>query len=101
MGIRDSPRAVKEHRAQAGWPRVVVGFAAESEHLLAHAQAKLDRKGLDFLVANDITATDAGFEVDTNRVVILTAGDASVPLELASKTRIAEIVIERVAAHLS
>jgi phosphopantothenoylcysteine decarboxylase/phosphopantothenate--cysteine ligase len=93
--------AVKEHRVQAGWPRVVVGFAAESEHLLAHAQAKLDRKGLDFLVANDITATDAGFEVDTNRVVILTAGDASMPLELASKTRIAEIVIERVAAHLS
>ncbi len=92
---------VKEHRAQAGWPRVVVGFAAESEHLLAHAQAKLDRKGVDFLVANDITAADAGFEVDTNRVIILSAGDAPVPLELSSKSRVAEVIVEQVAAHLS
>ena len=72
--------SVKEQRAAQGAPRVVVGFAAESEHLLAHARAKLERKGLDFLIANDITAPDAGFEVDTNRVVILGADGSQTPL---------------------
>ena len=91
--------SVKEGRAATGRPYVVVGFAAESEHLLAHARAKLERKGLDLLIANDITAPDAGFEVDTNRVVILGADGSQTPLALASKTRIAEAIIERV-AHL-
>ena len=60
--------SVKDRRAVTGRPYVVVGFAAESEQLLTHARAKLERKGLDLLIANDITAPDAGFEVDTNRV---------------------------------
>ena len=92
--------SVKEQRAAQGTPRIVVGFAAESEHLLAHARAKLERKGLDFLIANDITAADAGFEVDTNRVVILGADGSQTPLALATKTRIAEAIIERVASSL-
>ncbi len=91
---------VKEKRAALGHPQVVVGFAAESEQLLSHALAKLDRKGLDLLIANDITAPDAGFEVDTNRVVILGADGTQTPLALATKTRIAEAIIERVAALL-
>ncbi|MCA0456909.1 MAG: bifunctional phosphopantothenoylcysteine decarboxylase/phosphopantothenate--cysteine ligase CoaBC [Chloroflexi bacterium] len=92
--------SVKEQRAAQGIPRVVVGFAAESEHLLTHARAKLERKGLDFLIANDITAADAGFEVDTNRVVILGADGSQTPLALATKTRIAEAIIELVASAL-
>ena len=91
--------SVKERRAADGHPHVVVGFAAESEKLLTHARAKLERKGLDLLIANDITAPDAGFEVDTNRVVILGADGSQTPLALASKTRIAEAIVERV-AHL-
>ena len=47
--------SVREQRNKTGYPRVVVGFAAESEHLLENAQSKLERKGLDLLVANDIT----------------------------------------------
>ncbi|MBI1280925.1 MAG: bifunctional phosphopantothenoylcysteine decarboxylase/phosphopantothenate--cysteine ligase CoaBC [Anaerolineaceae bacterium] len=92
--------SVKEKRAALGHPKVVVGFAAESEHLLSHARAKLERKGLDLLIANDITAPDAGFEVDTNRVVILGADGSQTPLALATKTRIAEAIIERVAGLL-
>jgi phosphopantothenoylcysteine decarboxylase/phosphopantothenate--cysteine ligase len=76
-----------------------VGFAADSETLLAHARIKLERKGLDLLIANDITAPDAGFEVDTNRVVILGADGSQTPLPLASKTRIAEAIVSSV-AHL-
>jgi phosphopantothenoylcysteine decarboxylase/phosphopantothenate--cysteine ligase len=92
--------AVKDQRIETGWPRVVVGFAAESEDLLANAQSKLKRKGLDLIVANDISAADAGFEVDTNRVTLIDAEGEPRPLELASKTRIGEAVIRWVAELL-
>jgi phosphopantothenoylcysteine decarboxylase/phosphopantothenate--cysteine ligase len=91
---------VKEQRVETGWPRVVVGFAAESEDLIANAQSKLRRKGLDLIVANDISAADAGFEVDTNRVTLIAAEGEPHPLALASKTRIAEAVIRGVAELL-
>ena len=90
--------AVRAQRDQTGWPRVVVGFAAESEDLLANAQGKLARKGLDLIVANDISAPDAGFEADTNRVVLLDAHGGQQALDLTSKARVAEIVIEHVAS---
>jgi phosphopantothenoylcysteine decarboxylase/phosphopantothenate--cysteine ligase len=92
--------AVKTQRTQTGWPRLTVGFAAESENLLANAQAKLQRKGLDLLVANDISATDAGFAVDTNRVTILSAQDSAQPLALMSKAQVGEALLARVAALL-
>lgn len=50
--------------------RILMGFAAESEKLSENAQAKLRRKNLDYIAANDILAQDAGFAVDTNRVVL-------------------------------
>lgn len=92
--------AVREQRANTGWPLVTVGFAAESENLLANAQIKLERKGLDLLVANDISAQDAGFAVDTNRVTILDAEGGQQALDLMSKTAVAEVVVGRVAALL-
>jgi phosphopantothenoylcysteine decarboxylase/phosphopantothenate--cysteine ligase len=92
---------VKAQRAQTGFPKVAVGFAAESEHLLTNARAKLERKGLDLLVANDISAPDAGFEVDTNRVVILSQQAEPEAVALASKTLIAERIVARVAALLA
>lgn len=93
----DILRDVHQQRASTGWPRVVVGFAAESENLLANARAKLEQKGLDLLVANDISATDAGFAVDTNRVTLLTAAGDSQAHDLMSKARVGELVIARVA----
>jgi phosphopantothenoylcysteine decarboxylase / phosphopantothenate---cysteine ligase len=53
---------------------VLVGFAAETERLLENASAKLLRKGLDAIVANDVSRPDAGFAADTNAVVVLTRG---------------------------
>jgi phosphopantothenoylcysteine decarboxylase / phosphopantothenate---cysteine ligase len=91
---------VKARRAQTGYPRVVVGFAAESENLIANTREKLARKGLDLLAANDITAADAGFSVETNRVVLLDAGGEQQQLDLASKAVIAETIIARAAALL-
>ncbi len=88
---------IKASREETGYPRVVVGFAAETENLLDNAQAKLERKGLDIMVANDITAEDAGFGVETNRVVILDADGNRYPLDLATKAVISEAIINHVA----
>jgi phosphopantothenoylcysteine decarboxylase/phosphopantothenate--cysteine ligase len=71
-----------------------VGFAAESQNLLENAAEKLKSKKLDFIVANDISASDAGFAVETNRVTILFANGARENLPLTSKMEVAEIIIE-------
>jgi phosphopantothenoylcysteine decarboxylase/phosphopantothenate--cysteine ligase len=81
-------------------PRVVVGFAAESRDLLENATIKLQSKKLDIIAANDISATDAGFSVDTNRVTLLYADGKSEPLPLMSKSEVAETIVARVAALL-
>jgi phosphopantothenoylcysteine decarboxylase/phosphopantothenate--cysteine ligase len=91
---------VKSQREQTGYPRVVVGFAAESENLLENARAKLQSKGLDLMIANDITAPDAGFRAETNRVIVLNSEGDQHPLELASKTSISEAIILRAAGLL-
>jgi phosphopantothenoylcysteine decarboxylase/phosphopantothenate--cysteine ligase len=88
--------AVKELRERTGSPRLVVGFAAESENLLANAAEKLARKGLDLIVANDISAPDSGFGVDSNRATLIDREGGQQPVKLTSKTRLAELVIERV-----
>ena len=81
-------------------PRVVVGFAAESRDLLENAAHKLKSKGLDLIAANDISADDAGFAVETNRVTLLFADGSQERLPLMSKTEVAEVILERVAKLL-
>ena len=81
-------------------PRVVVGFAAESRDLLENATIKLQSKKLDIIAANDISATDAGFSVDTNRVTLLYADGRSEALPLMSKSKVAETIVARIAALL-
>lgn len=88
--------AVKDIRQKTGHPKVVVGFAAESENLMQNAQKKLRSKGLDLLIANDISAKDAGFNVDDNRVTILGKNGGAEEISLRSKVRVAERVMERV-----
>jgi len=88
--------SVKAQREETGYPLIAVGFAAESQNLLENAAGKLQRKGLDLLVANDITAQDAGFAVDTNRVVVLDNDGGSQPLELTSKANIGAYIIDRI-----
>jgi phosphopantothenoylcysteine decarboxylase / phosphopantothenate---cysteine ligase len=74
-------------------PRVVIGFAAESKNLIENASRKLKSKKLDILVANDISAPDAGFSVDTNRVTLLFPNAKEEALPLMSKSEVAEIII--------
>lgn len=88
------------HQNKQSHPRVTVGFAAESRDLLENAQGKLTRKGLDFIVANDISATDAGFAVDDNRVLVLTRDGEQADYPLMSKSAVAEMIVERAAKLL-
>ena len=81
-------------------PGLKVGFAAETEDLLNNARAKLEGKKLDMIVANDVSATDAGFGVDTNRVVILDKSGGQEELPLMSKREVADAVLNRVSALL-
>ena len=69
---------------------VVVGFALETNDVLAHAEQKLRAKGLDFIVANDAREPGAGFGTTTNRVTILAPGKPAEPLPLMSKDAVAE-----------
>jgi phosphopantothenoylcysteine decarboxylase/phosphopantothenate--cysteine ligase len=93
--------AVQDRRQITGYPRVVVGFAAESRNVREYAREKLIRKGLDLIVANDISAADAGFDADTNRVTIYDRGGGEQFIDLTSKTRISEAIAARVAALLA
>ena len=75
---------------------IKVGFAAESENLLANARKKLDAKGTHLFVANDITAEGSGFNVDTNKVTILDKDGGTEELPLMSKAEVAHRVLDRV-----
>jgi phosphopantothenoylcysteine decarboxylase/phosphopantothenate--cysteine ligase len=75
---------------------IKVGFAAESSNLVENAKQKLKQKGLDFIVANDITASDSGFGTDTNRVTIIDREGKIDSLPLLPKREVAERVLDRV-----
>jgi phosphopantothenoylcysteine decarboxylase/phosphopantothenate--cysteine ligase len=89
----DILKTVAGQRKETKCPRVVVGFAAESRDLLENAAHKLTSKGLDFIVANDISATNAGFAVETNRVTLLFADGRKESLPLMGKAEVAEVIL--------
>jgi phosphopantothenoylcysteine decarboxylase/phosphopantothenate--cysteine ligase len=76
--------------------RIVIGFAAESQDLLAYAERKLREKGMDLIVANDITRQDAGFDVETNAATILRRDGSRDELPLQSKRDLAERVCDEI-----
>lgn len=92
---------VMQQRDRTSRPAVVIGFAAESRDLVENARAKLQAKGLSLIVANDITAPDAGFAGDTNRVTLLDSQGGVDSLPLMSKSEVAEVVLDRVVKLLS
>ncbi len=96
----DILEAVAEQHARSGRPRLVVGFAAETQNLLANAREKLQRKAMDLIVANDVSASDSGFEVETNRVTLLDGSGGIEALPLMPKTAVAETVLDRLQAML-
>ena len=77
--------------------RVVVGFAAETNDLLAHASEKLARKGADLIVANDVSRPESTFGADTNRVALVSAGGVE-QLETLPLADVADAILDRLAA---
>jgi phosphopantothenoylcysteine decarboxylase/phosphopantothenate--cysteine ligase len=83
--------------AEVGGNFIKVGFAAESKDIITNAQQKLHKKQLDLIVANDITARDSGFSVDTNKVTIISKDGAIDDLPLMSKREVADIILDKLA----
>ena len=100
LGLVENPDilASVSHRT-SGRPRLVVGFAAETDHIIAHAKAKLARKGCDWIVANDVSAASGVMGGDRNTVHLVTAGGVeSWPPQ--SKDEVARALIARIAKSL-
>jgi phosphopantothenoylcysteine decarboxylase/phosphopantothenate--cysteine ligase len=76
--------------------RILVGFAAETEDLIANARKKLVEKNLDLIVVNDVTKEDAGFGVDTNQVKILYSSGEIKDLPMMSKEGVSESILDEV-----
>ncbi|HSB08860.1 MAG TPA: bifunctional phosphopantothenoylcysteine decarboxylase/phosphopantothenate--cysteine ligase CoaBC [Blastocatellia bacterium] len=79
--------------ASAAGDRVVIGFAAETESVIENARKKLVEKGADLIVANDVSGSDSGFDVDTNRIALVSS-EGVVEMPLLSKREAAERIID-------
>ena len=75
---------------------VIVGFCAESQDLIQNAKSKLEKKGCDYLVANDISRSDIGFNSDDNEVIIFDKSGNQFKIEKASKKVIARKILEKI-----
>ncbi len=78
--------------------QLIVGFAAETDHVVENAAAKLRQKNLDLVVANDVTQAGAGFDVDTNIVTLVFPDGTVKPLAKMSKLEVAARILDEVAA---
>jgi phosphopantothenoylcysteine decarboxylase/phosphopantothenate--cysteine ligase len=76
--------------------RLVVGFAAETENLAENARKKLAQKNADLIVANDVTAEGAGFDVDTNVVTLFSRDERNLPLPRLTKAEVAQCILDEV-----
>ena len=81
--------------------QLIVGFAAESENIVQSATEKLQRKQLDLIVANDISAPGIGFQSDNNQVILIDRNAQVESLPLLAKTEIADILLDRILAQLN
>lgn len=77
-------------------PRVLIGFAAETDRVAENARAKLARKGADMIVANDVTQKDAGFDTDTNIVTLFFRDGREIALPKLTKSEVAQRILDHV-----
>ena len=77
--------------------QIVVGFAAETTDVNEYARSKMEKKGLDMVVANDITAKGAGFNTDTNSATIIIRGEKDIELPLMPKREMADKILDEIA----
>lgn len=93
--------AVSENRERTGYPKVVLGFAAETHNAFEYGRNKLLKKGLDFIAVNDVLEEGAGFAVDTNHVLLISSSGIVDEMPLQSKTAVAERLVDHVVEALN
>ena len=98
LELERTPDILGSMRIEFGFPGTLVGFAAETENLLANAQVKLARKGCDLIVANDVSRTDIGFDGADNEVALCYADGRTEHLAKMTKQALAVILIEKCVA---
>jgi phosphopantothenoylcysteine decarboxylase/phosphopantothenate--cysteine ligase len=96
VALQAAPDILRETVADRPSGLVAVGFALETDDVLANARAKLDSKALDLLVVNDAREEGAGFGVDTNRVTLLSRSGERADLPLIPKTDVADAILDRI-----
>jgi phosphopantothenoylcysteine decarboxylase/phosphopantothenate--cysteine ligase len=100
LELAPNPDILETLRSLKG-TRLFVGFAAETGDPTAEALRKLTAKGLDLIVANDVTQSDAGFAVDTNRVTLISATEPKSALPLQSKLDVGREIVAWLERHSS
>jgi phosphopantothenoylcysteine decarboxylase/phosphopantothenate--cysteine ligase len=95
IALAPTPDILQELSGRKG-ARFLVGFAAETHELREHARAKLTAKGVDLIVANDVSRTDIGFDADHNEVVLLDRWGGVVALPRRPKAEVADLILDRV-----
>jgi phosphopantothenoylcysteine decarboxylase / phosphopantothenate---cysteine ligase len=96
LQLEHTPDILKTTAAQRRASTIVVGFALETDDVLAHGRKKLADKSLDLIVINDATEPGAGFSVDTNRVTLVDRSGHEESLPLMTKVEVAEAILDRV-----
>ena len=94
--LEPNPDILASIAAEKG-ERLVVGFAAETDHVAENARKKLSAKNADLIVANDVTAEGAGFDLDTNVVTLFARDGRDLPLPKMTKREVAERILDEVA----
>ena len=80
---------------------MIIGFAAETNDLVANAEKKLENKNLDFIIANDVSKPDVGFGHDTNSVSVIGRNGSSAEIPLCDKREVARNIIDIVSESWS
>ncbi|MBC7795486.1 MAG: hypothetical protein H7Z37_01275 [Pyrinomonadaceae bacterium] len=96
LELEKTPDILADVSAKRHENLMIIGFAAETENVLANAQIKLSKKNLDAIVANDVSKSDSGFNVETNRITILTKTGGITEFPLLSKAEAADKVLDEI-----
>ncbi|WIV10798.1 bifunctional phosphopantothenoylcysteine decarboxylase/phosphopantothenate--cysteine ligase CoaBC [Proteiniborus sp. MB09-C3] len=81
--------------------QIIIGFAAETENIIENARKKIDKKNLDFIVANNVLAENAGFKSDTNIVTIVDKNGSATDYPMMKKEDVARAIIDKISAMLN
>src|SRR5207253_1679252 len=93
--LEPNPDILASVAAEKG-DRLIVGFAAETDHVAENARKKLAAKNADLIVANDVTAEGAGFDLDTNVVTLFARDGRDLPLPKLTKREVAQRILDEV-----